>query len=201
MAGRNPKHHQTFVLRQILYFVIPILLAITLTSCPSEKCVEDDFGLLDESLCLKIPYQDGEIYYFKHSGGKIIPFTATRQVKSKTVEEYHKFSCYRYTYETDETVLEPDYPIPTISLSVSSNYHIVSIYHGHSNFEYSDSSYIPVIFRDTLWIDSIQYTDVKVLKSYSWREAPDYADSLYYNSDHGILKILMKYGEYYTLYK
>ncbi len=90
---------------------------MVLTACPP-FCNSEirDFGTLPEQALAMVPYLDGASYRFVHSGGQEINFLASRETTKET--EYWD-PCGGISYESNTTILVPDYPIFNISLEIA----------------------------------------------------------------------------------
>ena len=110
-----------------------------------------------------------------------------------------------YYFERATTTLWADYPIFSISLSVNNAdtlWYPVSIDIGHRGFwlvddPLNENGYLHL---DSLELDDQVYYDISLLKNTGgWGSSSNefYTDSLYFNKQSGILKIIMSNGEYY----
>lgn len=192
-------------MKKITYLILSLLL---LYGCfPSEPTVVDR-GALPDSALKYVPYKNGETYRFVHSNGQEINFKATRE-KHKEQTSCDCFCEYIYEYEVDNTILVPDYPI------FSFNFRIDNLDEASNNCYGTigkSGLYIPTTENDfyyncekadSIKINSKYYYQVfkfkQNLNNYADNEV--YIDSVYYNYEKGILKILLSNNENYTLYE
>lgn len=177
-----------------------------LSSCLPCDTITVENGALPDSALSFVPYQNGETYKLKHSNGLIINFETTRSTRD---EWSHCTECcnYEYHFEINTTRLIPDYPIFDCNFDISNRdttYFDCYASIGKYGFYIPTSDFQLDYFEkvDSLTLDSVSYYNVFKLKSdYGSYYDQDsiYADSLYYNFQHGILKILMSNGEYYEI--
>ncbi|MFC0876342.1 hypothetical protein ACE01N_07090 [Saccharicrinis sp. FJH2] len=91
-------------------------LIIFLYSCkPSCNPTHLDMEAIPDEILNKVPYEDGKIYRFQHSGGKIINFTASRSTSVLTHYDYTNCQ-YTFDYQENKTHLSPDYPVFDIDI-------------------------------------------------------------------------------------
>jgi hypothetical protein len=187
---------------------IYIITCLILSGCFPCHTTTVENGPLPNSALELVPYQKGNTYKLKHSNGLVISFETTRE----TQEEYtYCTECCKYIYhfEINTTKLSPDYPIFNCDFGISNRdtTHLdcyASI--GKSVFyiptENTENNYYEKV--DSLILNSIVYYNVFKLKtdydSY-YNQDSIYADSLFYNYEHGILKVLMSNEEYYEIIK
>jgi len=188
--------------------ILIILVTFFFFGCCPGDSVTIDNGHLPEKAFGFIPYQDGRIYKFKHSGGLIINYTTRRETRE---EWNHCEECckYVYKYEVDATTLTPDYPVFDFGFEISNmdtTYFIFTARVGYYQFyiptNHNQSEYYELF--DSVLISNKFYHDVFKLKSnYGSYYDKDsiFADSLYYSYERGILQIKMTNGEKYTIYE
>jgi hypothetical protein len=194
-SSREKTMKRIFIL---LIFTVPFFYG-----CPI-RCdqIEVQTSTLNELSARQVPYVDGGSYSLKHSAGKTINFSCARKITDEISHCYE--CCQEFKYQVDETILTPDYPIPSITLRIMSdeeNRSNMSVHFGRSYF------IVPVNWENEMKVDSIEignkfYHDVYRLKNieYSFNNSwEDLADSLYYNKENGILKITLHNGEHYVL--
>ncbi|MCK5538945.1 MAG: hypothetical protein KAI79_19125 [Bacteroidales bacterium] len=186
------------------------LLAILPLISGCIPCDSTDVHLppIPDNILAFVPYQNGDQVILEHSEGYQIEFSTTRFKYYD--QDYCDHCCeYTYHYEVDNTILSPDYPIFSIQINLSS---ADSIHYFMDLSIGSDYFPIPLVedqYQQFEILDSIQlldstYYDVFKFKSsenYYSNTASIYVDSLYYNHNFGILKIIMNNEEYYTLYR
>jgi len=186
-----------------------IIILILLFGCnPCDDSITIDNGKIPEKVLKYVPYQNGQIYKFKHSAGLIIEFTTIRQSRDEYswCEECCK---YNYKYEVNSTTLTPDYPIFDFGFEISN---LDTTYYSFIARVGKYQFYIPTSansseyyeFADSILINDKLYFDVFKLKSnYGSYYDKDslFADSLYYNYELGIIKIKMSNGEKYEIYE
>jgi hypothetical protein len=193
---------------KILTFIL--IIASFLTQCP-QPCEDEqiiDNGVLTEEALLKVPYQNGEIVKLKHSAGHIINFKVTRESEDRFMNNEHE--CGGMIEKCNLTILNPDYPIFTVTFNMSNYDGVSTLYYlniGYYSFilpEVIESSeYLNV--ADSLIINNKTYYNVLKSKSSYGSTYYDtnliYADSLYYNYDSGIIKIIMSNHEFYEIFE
>lgn len=104
---------------RIKIIILSTFLLFILYGCPN-SCKPEiiDNGSIAQQYKNCIPYQDGQIYKLKHSGGLVINFTTSRKQSFELTEL--DFPCSeQYKYEKVEVYLKPDYPISDIYLHLS----------------------------------------------------------------------------------
>ncbi len=182
---------------------ISLFLALLIVACdPCEHHIIDR-GSLSEELLNMIPYEHGEYISFQHSNGHVISFFVNRVTKQERFCIDH-LCCEELVFEVNTATLSPDYPIFSFKLQINnadtSHYPIsVSIgKYGCMIPDKSDSSDIDI--ADSVLINGDLYLDVYKLKyqeSYWNKDDILRVDSLLYNREIGILKVVMANGEYY----
>jgi hypothetical protein len=197
------------MLRLALKLVSIVVLAITLSGCPPpcESYLKVDNGAIPDSIISLVPYSDGDTVRFRHSMGHIIGYAVERERNFYT-EIFDRGACIELTYETDNTLLTPDYPVFSFALNITgfdTTLYVLDIMMGSNyvsiplNSEYWDNYKI----TDSVEVQSIFYYDVFKLKasSYWYNSSSEmYLDSLYFNFSSGILKLIMSNNENYTLH-
>lgn len=177
--------------------LIASLLLITLMqACPPGPCEPDsvEYKPLPDSVRSILPYTDGNQYQMRHSAGKVIQHVCSVQL------EKNYFECNEF--EILNFKLTPNYPISPIEISISrwdeKSYNL-HFWFSNSHFDYYLAAEYPVE-KVCLYLDDEQFVDVIGLKNNNnntgygiQREL--FADSLYFNQTHGILKIVMSNGE------
>ncbi len=190
---------------KIEYFFILVLL-VMLYGCPLciNKVITEN-GPLVEEYKLSIPYQDGKIYKLKYSDSLVINFTAQRILEDLMVNNCAE-CCGETQFQIDKTILTADYPLFDIQFELNNRDTTnIECYTKIGNTYF----YIPVteaqITRtdkiDSLIIDSISYKNVYVLYSNYSTNSNKPLDSLFYNYDFGIVKLILSNDEIYTIFK
>ncbi len=187
-----------------LLFLLPLVLL--LTGCPRCRPVYFNNGPLPEKALAYVPYKDGEVYKFRHSAGHIIRFTCSRF--NQTAQTHCEECCSTvFNYMVNTTWLEPDYPLFNIQIDIANpdtSYLYCSAYLGAGfNIPVNPQDTILAQKTDSVFVDSTWYYDVFLLKSYpgDFLDLGEiYVDSLYYNYQNGILKIIMSNNETYTIF-
>ena len=190
-------------------YVFILLLLITATACcPYDPPVLIDYGKIPDSILVMVPYQNGQIYKFRHSGGLAIEFTAMRQSNEKWQGCENEWCCQiKYKYEENTTTLIPDYPVFSFGLDLE-NMHpeafgfIVRV--GYYWFQVPTNGYQSnnCGFADSLLIGDKFYYDVFKIKSIygtAYDRDTIFADSMYYSYKKGILQVKMSNGEKYSI--
>jgi hypothetical protein len=187
-------------------YLFILFAAILFYACPNCENEVVDWGPIPDSVKAFIPYQDGEIYSLKYSDSLIINFEAERWSVEDWAYGRGSWCPTDIRFEKEMVRLKPDYPLYDIEISIanfdSSQYHYYVYLRSQSfglpvnplDFDYYE-------MMDSLVIDSIIYTDVFVSYSsayidHQWADK----DTLYYNNDFGILKLLFSNGESYTIH-
>lgn len=185
--------------------LILLILSQLLVNCKCDDPILIDLGPIPGRILSQVPYENGQTYRFKHSGGLVIDFLTSRV----SHEEYlwcsrccDKFS---YKYQVNETTLHPDYPVFDFHIQLSGfdtvNYHpCASI--GRSIFilPVLNSSSIENGQADSILMGGKWYYGVHAVKNSNepmFNRDSIYADSLFYNSGSGIIRVVMTNGEYY----
>jgi len=190
---------------KLRYLLVIALLPLLVCSCGCDEPTIIDMGLIPDSILSQVPYQDGQIYPFTHSGGKVISFTAQRTSRDEYLYCDRCCDDYSYRYQVNETVLTPDYPVFPFRIQLNSldsacYAHMISI--GNCSFHLlarnPDAYHFD--YADSLQFNGKWYPGVYSLKntdSYWMIQDSIRPDSLYYNFRSGIIKIVMTNGEYY----
>lgn len=190
--------------RAYKYYLL-VFMALFLTGCPPPcEYMLMDYGSLSEEAIGCSPYLNGESYSFVHSEGQEISFLVSRTREMQT--EYHD-DCTELRLESDISMLTPDYPLFSCNVGMRKNdtaQYSCLIWVGESSFWLPFTVQIELghIYFDSVQIGQSWYRDVYKIGN-NWREDfPEeqiLADSIYYNTSHGFLKILMTNGEYYEI--
>jgi len=189
-------------MKKILFLAIMPFI----TACfPCHTTLIDNGKLSDSALKL-VPYQNEQIYSLQHSAGQVIHFKTQR---TTTKGESRCTECCKnaYQYEVNICLLTPDYPIFSITFNIAnydSTYIDCGIDIGSSNFTIPTNKYQTenTEIIDSMIIDSFQYFNVYKLKANQYdipEENSIFPDSLYYNLEFGILKIIMNDNESYKI--
>lgn len=191
---------------KIWIYVITILL---FSACRPCDTITIDNGAIPDSVLRYVPYINGDTYSFRHSNGLIINFNTTRTTQKDVT--YCRGCCkYEHIFEVNYTTLVPDYPIFNFQFQINNqdtlNLHCYASIGKYSfciptNREFDSGQFEKI---DSVKIDSIYYYQVFKLKSiYNDDYGRDsiYVDSMYYNYEKGIIKILLSNGENYTIYE
>ncbi len=192
-------------LNKIGKYMVLMVMGLVLTACPP-NCNSEirDFGTLPEEALAMVPYQDGESYRFVHSAGQEINFLASRKT---TEETEHWDPCGGIIYERNNTNLVPDYPIFNIILSMAKTDTTdwgAQAYLSSVTFPLANTDFYQIDhkFFDSLSIAGEWYRDVYRIKGYKYNSVKEneiFPDSLWYNTEAGILKISMSNGEFYQI--
>lgn len=184
------------------------LLFILLSAFPTcHHCEPQTFdaGPLPEKASTMIPYEDGSTVKLKHSNGKTITFSVSRD-KSFKEETHCDDCCTTFKFEEDKTILIPDYPLAKIEFSIlnydSGHYYCeVMIDRGYFIVPDPDDPYSNPMRAESINIGGKDYSSVFLLSNQNnyMADNPVTYDSLYYNYSDGILKIVMTNAEYYEI--
>jgi hypothetical protein len=188
---------------------IYIIIVLFLSGCWPCDTIMVENGPLPDSALGYVPYKNGGTYSFRHSNGLVINYNTTRE----TLEAWSGCSecCkYEYHYEVNSTRLVPDYPVFTLQFQIDNqdtlNFHChASIgkygFYVPTNNEFGIGNFEKF---DSVKVDSEYYYQVFKLKSnhdnYYFQDSI-YVDSMYYNYENGIIKILLSNGENYTIHE
>lgn len=179
-------------------------MVMGLTACPPKCDIRYiDFGKVPEEASAMVPYLDGETYGFRHSGGQEIFFLTERDTNTIT-DQWDE--CTQLTYGSDHIRMTADYPIFDIGFWILKN-DTASIYHSASiglasfilpltadnqpdRFNYYDSLYLM-----KQWFRKVY----EVVPVFSTQTKPEdiLADTMWYNTEFGILKFTMSSGEFF----
>jgi hypothetical protein len=185
-----------------ILFLIPLLYGCPVCNKPT-KIV--DAGPIPDSLFKLVPYQNSEVYRFVHSNGYVVSFHTTR----KTEEEFNFNECgcsEVRKYYSNKTTMLSDYPAITIQLdilhydSLTSSFGISVRNNYFYNKDFIQKGFSATKIDSTL-VNGKFFKDLFVFKNYdSYNTQNQFADSLYYNTEKGIIKIFMTNGESYSIY-
>ena len=186
-------------------YVMMVVMTVVLTGCPP-PCEYRliDYGTLSEEAISCSPYMDGQSYSLVHSGGQKITFLASRV---REIRREYWDECVEMSRETDVTTLNPDYPLFPCLVGIyktdTSRFECV-IWAGGSSFPFPPTTGIDNghSYYDSIQIGQNWYSEVYKIGNSWWDGNPGgqiLADSIYYNTSHGILKILMTNGEFYEI--
>ena len=182
-----------------------LFFLMLLPSCwPCDPVIIDLGDVPDDGLAF-VPYQPGNTINLEHSEGLTITYSIQRE--SREEQTWCEWCCESvYRYEELTTKLTPNYPTPGIEITMNNS---------DSTFiqcsVYTDGGYFMIPTHEEIHsydqkVDSIQigletYFDVFLLGTDSWNksEGEIYTDSLYYNYEFGIIKLIKSNGEYYQL--
>jgi hypothetical protein len=182
------------------------LFLLLLASCRCPDPILVDLGSIPDSILARVPYQSGMTYSFKHSGGQVIDFTASRD--SKYEQTWCEEWCcdYVYKYQVNTTTLHPDYPVFDLNLQVSNQnieYPSIFAWFGHSSFylplnpdQFHEAGFSDSLLMGGRWFYRVFST--KMMEG-GFPMGSIYADSLYYNLTEGIIRIIMSNGEFYAV--
>jgi len=185
-----------------------LVFLIFMLGCRPCEVTTIELANIPDTILAKVPYKNGESIIMEHSQGKNIEFIVNR--KNTKQQTYCEHCCkYNYIYEIDETNLTPNYPIFSISFSISGldtvNYNISS-YLGNSSvnipaYYNKTNNYYNTKLEDSILIKDKKYYQIFKIKSSVNDFYKDllFVDSIYYNHKFGLLKIIMSNEETYTL--
>lgn len=162
--------------------------------CPKGKKgipVYTELPPISDSTKALVPYKNGEVVKLKHNKGKIVLFSVQRIISKaqSSCEDCCENISY-VKYEEDNTVLIPDYPVFQISFTIS------NLYNSSSGIFSNVSERIQFNKKlDTILVNNIIYNDVIKLGNGYSNQAE--VDSLYFSKSKGIVKLILKNGEYY----
>ena len=185
-----------------------LVFLIFMLACRPCEVTTIELPNITDTLLAKIPYKNGNSIIMEHSQGKSMEFVVNR--KSSKEQTSCEHCCkYNYIYEVDETDLITNYPIFSISFSISgldtTNYYIGS-YIGNSNVTIPTSYNKTNNYNDAKLEDSILIKDKKYYNVFKIKSSVNdfykdilFVDSVYYNYKFGLIKIIMSNEETYTL--
>jgi len=190
-------------------FLITIAILSLLNSCrPPCNPIPVENGPIPDKALACVPYKDGETYKLIHTEGLVIEFASTR----KTTQQWSECTecCkYEYHYETNHTLLIPDYPIFNIEFYISNmDTSYIQCYGTAGKYGFGiptqpEQQYPYYKQIDSMFINSEYYYDIfgfKTDNGYSYQDSIR-VDSIFYNYEFGIVKILMSNGETYSVYR
>lgn len=181
------------------------VMGLVLTACPP-PCEYSliDHGTLSEEAISCSPYIDGQSYNFIHSEGHEISFL-TRRVRE--LQNQYWDECMEVKSESDVSTLTPDYPLFSFDVAIhksdTARYEcLISV--GGSRFWYPPTIQMDFghTYHDSIQIGNTWHREVYKLGNTRNDRISDgqiIADSIYYNTKSGILKILMSNEEYYDI--
>lgn len=189
-----------------IFFILLLLVLALLNACEHCPDIPDTYesrGRLSSELLKCIPYNDGELVFFKYGEATTIPYRARRKLSK--VDYIYQGECSNdYTsYEADRTLLISGDDVFNIEFRISNLDTDDWLYFSYG----SNDRRIPVNdyqrqfynIEDTMTINGKNYFDVILIKfSGRWNNEyyPDSVqmDSLYYNYTYGILKLTLQGG-------
>lgn len=190
-------------------YIFILLLLITATAChPCDPPIFIDNGKIPDSILIMVPYQNGQIYKFRHSGGLTIRFAATRQSTEEWLRCESERCCqFEYKYEENTTTLNPDYPVFSFGFDQENmNPETFGFFArvGYYFFQVPTNDYQSSYcgFADSVLIGDKFYYDVFKIKSIygtAYDRDTIFADSMYYSYKKGILQVKMSNGEKYSI--
>lgn len=186
-----------------ILFLIPFLYGCPVCNKPT-KIV--DVGPIPDSLYKLVPYEDSVVYKFAHSNGYVVSFQ-TRRKTDQASPFFDECGCSEVRkFYNNTTIMFSDYPAITIRLNIA---HFDSISSGFEisvqNNYFENNDFIQKAFKisepDSVFVNGKYYKNVFVFKNYDiYNNQTQFADSLYYNTNKGIIKIFMTNGESYSIY-
>ena len=188
-----------------IFLSILFSIFITFISCINCKSVIKDVGEIPENINSLIPYADSQTFSLKHSEGQIINFTVERHTREEFFD-CHKCCAVITKFRVCALRFFPDYPIFNMRAEISNLDSVrfdiyFSIGNAFFNLDINEEGQLNHEIIDSILIDSIWHYNIIGLKSetYSYNNEELHADSLFYNTEKGILKIIMSNAETYTL--
>lgn len=185
-----------------ILFLIPFLYGCPVCNKPIKTV---DIGPIPDSLYKLVPYKDSTVNKFIHSNGYIISFQTSR--KTEVESSFDECGCSEIRrYYRNSTIMISDYPAITIHLDIV---HFDSIFSSFGisirNNYFENGNFIQKVFSktkpDSTLVNGKYFKDIFVFKnSDNFNNQTLFADSLYYNTDKGIIKIFMTNGESYSIY-
>jgi hypothetical protein len=189
-----------------LRYALPVLLLLFLGACwPCDPPAVIDLGKIPDSIMQLNPYEDGKIYRFRHSGGLVIEYAASRQSHEEWIR-CERCCTYEYKFEVNSTILTPDYPVSGFRIELAntdSTFCSMGASAGYYYFHLPSNDYQRQYVErvDSVMIDDKVYRNVfKVKSDYGSYYDRDilFADSLYYSYSDGIIRLIMSNGETFT---
>jgi hypothetical protein len=190
-------------MRQLILICLGLL---TLTACPPPCDSYENIARepVPDSIIAFLPYQNGDIVHFLHSGGHIIDYSVNRWSEKTKIED----DCYTADYHYVTTKLIPNYSVFEINMNIDNNsnevYPLQIYIGGYDCYIPTNSNYwIDYNIVDSLEVNNFTYYNVFKLKMnynyFSNTSQPISIDSLYFNFTYGILKLKMTNNEFYAL--
>jgi hypothetical protein len=178
--------------------VLVISFLIASVGFCTPKCDEDgpsEFFTLPEDIEEIIPYSNEGEFILEHNLGTEITFEVLRD---STVDFNYCDHCCDTSYENKRIYISSDYPIFDIEINLipyeESSYDY-SITIGRDYFSLSDHENLQKF--DSVHINGLYFQNVYKLQSSSYGDNPPEIDSLYYNFEAGIIKIIQQNGDTY----
>ena len=189
-------------------FILVCFISVFIWSCIPCETLNIDLPPIPDSITEIIKYKDNDVIVLEHSAGKQITFDINQRFTQE--KTYCSHCCDTYTYQLFETKFTPNYPSFSINIQISSldsTYRVIEMNIGSSNcnipvvFDLENQPFTNMELKENVLINNVNYEEVFKIKMSSWKDDPNiiYPDSLYYNHDIGILKIIMNNEETYTL--
>lgn len=180
---------------------------IFLYACPLSEREIIDYGQLPDSLLNLVPYRDGETYNFTDPSGEVIQFQAFRELVQ--IKEPRCPECFfgpDILFEQDFTMLKTESDAFNVTFTINnedSTYINFQSNIGKNIFPIplSREAIYDEFVLDSLYIDSIIYRDILKIPTRlsDLYKDPINPDSMYYNFENGIIKIIMSDGGCYTI--
>ncbi|MFO7668664.1 MAG: hypothetical protein R6W31_03310 [Bacteroidales bacterium] len=187
-------------------YLLGIGMWAVLTACPP-RCdlITLDFGELSGEVLEMVPYIHGASYGFRHSAGQEVYFLVDRQ--NSVITDFWE-ECTQVTYGTDHTIMMPDYPLFDMGFWI---YKVDSIHVMHQATIGTSTFILPLTqaydpgfgkLLDSVKVSGKWFRDVYrviPLNSAYQTQGEILADTLWFNTDFGILKFTMTGGEYFEI--
>ncbi len=181
-------------------------MCAVLTACPP-RCdlISLNFGELSPEVLEMVPYIHGASYGFRHSAGQEVYFLVDRQ--TSVITDYWE-ECTQVTYGSDRTIMMPDYPLFDMGIWI---YKVDSTHVMHQATIGTSSFILPLTHEcdpgsctvlDSVMVNGKWFRDVYrvvPLNSDYQPQGEILADTLWFNTDFGILKFTMTGGEYFEI--
>ena len=189
-------------------FMFPLLF----TACPVAECEEVivEKHLLPDSILALLPFREGDVLTYIHSGGKSIKYSVGIDSTIEIQSDFMHGKCYEFHYQRFVVSLTPNYPVLHMHLAITNFYeHIFAIVSAQSyraSVSLSGEQNPDVSFLRSIELNGITYRNVfraRMLAPSMFIPQPPpgtiHPNWVYFNVENGILRIVMSNNETFTL--
>lgn len=188
-----------------LFLLLPIMYGCP-PDCHNYLATNDYFFVstpLPDSVLNIIPYKDSATYTFQHSNGHLLTFKSVRENEL----QYNTAECGNITensYYINTTRLSCEYP------SINIDMFLYQLRNGNVEFDFfinqsqfyvtGEGVELNLPKTDSVLIGNRYYKNVYSIQNKAFSDGDSFADSIYYNTTEGILKIFVRNGESYIIH-